>query len=737
MSAPEAAPRRPGEAIGRIGSLFGRRRPDEVDDGPEAGTRTQRIDPYVACLIRLAQHFGHPVSEADILAVVPTEHDGMTPDGFARAADRLGFKVGPADLDATTLAHLPVPFLALYGDRPPRAVLSREGGSFVTLIPETGAVDLLVADDLADGATGALMLRPEAARQVVQRNWMTAAFERVKWVIVELLAASLVINLFALAAPLFMMTVYNKIVGQRALDTLEILALGMITIYVFDLILRTLRGYISTHTGARLDALIGSEVVHHLLRLPYRHFETTPSGMITERLRQLDTIRAFFTGQMPLTCVDLLFVAVFLAALFWISPLMGWITLGSMPLFVLLSLCFHKLQRRLNEQNFMGQAAKTSTLSETVANALTVKSLSLESEIERRWETRLGVSAWTGFRAANISNILTSVSTFLQQVVGLLIIFIGVRLIIAGDMTIGALIASNILASRAIAPMRQLVSAWNQVHEVRAAFERIDSIMSQPAESQPGTLGAAPPLKGEIEFERVGYTYSEDSPPALRAVSLEIQPGEMLGVIGPSGSGKSTMIKLLQGLYVPESGRVLIDKTDIAHISHAALRQQIGIVPQDVQLFAGSVRDNISMGAADRDPARIVAVAKFVGAHDFVQHLAKGYDTVLSERGGGLSAGQRQLLAIARALLRNPRILVLDEATSALDPATEERFMRNLKRASRGRTIVIISHRMAPVSLCDKVALMIDGRVERVGPPAEVIAFARTRMAEAVRGSDG
>lgn len=688
------------------------------------------IDSLLRCLIRITLAYERPVSESDIRGAVPVPHGGMTIESFLHAADRLGYKAGRTPIEADALRRLPTPFVVAAGPGDgARVVIERVGDGFVVFNPVDGSRAEAPAEALLEIGGEALLLQPKpvAARAV---DWRKLIRDRVRRVVWELVLASLVVNLFALVSPLFVMTVYNKVVGQRALDTLDVLVIGMGLLYVFDFVLRGIRGYISSHTGARVDALLGNEVVHHLLRLPYHHFETTPTGIISERLRQLDTVRQFFTGQMPLVLVDMAFVFLFVTVLLLINPLLGMITLGAMPIFFLISLAFHKAQRGLVEKSFTALAAKTSALAETVANALTIKSLGLESEIERRWGSKLAVSAYTGFESSNLANVIGVMGTILQQVVGLIIIYVGARAIIAGDMSIGALIAANILASRAIAPVRQVVTAWSQFQEVRAAFGRIDDIMDAEPEAGPGEIAPIPPLKGDIEFEGVSFHFSPDQPGVLTDVSFTVESGKILGVIGPSGSGKSTIAKLLQGLYQPISGRVLIDHTDIAHISPAALRAQLGVVPQEVQLFSGSVRDNIAMGLAVKDPERVVAVAKFVGAHEFIQRLPKGYDTVLSERGGGLSAGQRQLLCIARALIRNPRILILDEATSALDSASEALFIRNLKRASRGRTIILVSHRMAPVSVADEVILVIDGRIDRTGPPSEMIDYAKSRLAE-------
>ncbi len=516
-------------------------------------------------------------------------------------------------------------------------------------------------------------------------------------------------------------------ISHGALQTLDVLALGMITLFVFEWLLRSLRAYIASHTGGRLDAALGSEVIHHLVHLPLRTFEAVPTGQILERTRQLDQLRQFFTSQMPLLLVDLLFVGVFVAVLFYLDVRMGGIVLAAMPLFWLLSMLARGTHRRLVEAGFTAAAAKASTLGETVSQAATVKALGLEPEMERRFKERLAEAAWTGFRVSNLGGLIASSGQALQHVVALLIVYVGARAIIAGDMSIGALIAATILAARTLAPIRQVVAAWQQLQTMRAAFARLDELMDEPSELAPAP-GPALALRGHIRFEQVSYRYAEDASPALDRVDLEIVPGQVLGVVGPPGSGKSTFAKLLLGLDRPDHGRVLIDGLDVRLWSPPVLRQQVGVVPQEVQLFAGSIAENISLGAVDRSFERVIAAAKFVGAHDFIQRLPAGYDTRLGERGGGLSAGQRQLISIARALIRNPRLLVLDEATSGLDAATEEILLRNLKRASRGRTIVMVTHRLAALAIADRVLLLGDGRIEYDGTPGQVVAFTRSRQ---------
>jgi HlyB family type I secretion system ABC transporter len=702
---------------------------------PDAASE-RAVDTLLRCLVRLTLHFGRPVAASDVRAIVPISDDGMTTILFQRAADRLGYVTRAEPLDAQALAAMPAPFVLVgRAGRPSLVVLERHGGNLAAWDPVSERNAQLGVGEALERAAEALLMRP-ANDTATRANWRGMIAAKIRSVVWEIVLASLIINLFALASPLFLMTVYNKVIGQRALDTFTVLIIGMVTLYAFDVLLRAIRGYVSSYTGARLDALVGSEVVHHLVHLPFRQFETTPTGVMSERLRQLDVIRAFFTGQMPVTLVDMAFVFVFVGVLFFIAPVLGWLVLGSLPVFFVLSMAFHRRHKALVEQNFLAMAAKSSTLNETLNNALTIKSLGLESEVEKRWSQRLALSAWTGFHSNNQTSIVGIVGTLLQQLVGLAVIFIGVHLILASEMTIGALIAANILATRAVAPVRQVVSAWTQLQEVRAAFARLDGIMDEPTESAPGETSPVPPLEGRLTFQHVTFRFDPDLPPALDDVSFDVPRGTTLGLIGPSGSGKSTLVRLIQRLYQPDSGRILIDETDVGHVSPATLRRQIGCVPQDNQLFAGTVRDNIAFGLPVKDPARIVAVARFVGAHGFIQRLPKGYDTMLGERGTGLSAGQRQLICIARALIRNPRVIILDEATSALDMASEDLLMRNLKRAARDRTIVMISHRLSTLAICDQVGVLIDGRLERIGTPREVIPYARRRMAEERRGDE-
>jgi ABC-type bacteriocin/lantibiotic exporter with double-glycine peptidase domain len=560
-----------------------------------------------------------------------------------------------------------------------------------------------------------------------------SALRRLRGAFGEVILASTVINLLALATPLFMMTVYNKVIGHAALETLDVLAIGMLGLFVFELLLRALRGHIASRFGARLDVALGNELVRRTLDLPLPELEALSGKGVTERLRQLDLVRGFFTSHLPILLVDLAFVALFLAALFALAPTLAWITLAAMPGFVLLSLLAVRHQIAFTGTTTRLAAEKSACLNEALAHALSVKALGLETVIGRRFERRLLDSAWTGFRTGSLSATIGSLGQALQHLTALVVVYVGAREIIAGDLSIGALVAATILSGRTLAPMRQVVGGWQQVHQARGAYRELNA--AAPARRAASHAAEGIKLEGSICIEEVTFRYAADRPAAIDGLSLEVEAGRLMALVGPPGSGKSTLVRLLLGLERPQNGRILIDGLDIAHLPDSVLRTQIGVVPQEIQLFAGTIADNILAGAAEGGFARAIAAAKFVGLRDTIEALPEGYETKLGDRGCGLSLGQRQLVAVARALVRNPHLLVLDEATGALDSETEAALLTSLKRAARGRTIIMITHRQSVLHACDRAALLHEGKLVRVGAPGE-IAAALKQPASAARAAE-
>jgi ABC-type bacteriocin/lantibiotic exporter with double-glycine peptidase domain len=683
-------------------------------------------------LLYIVQQLGRPISEAELRSVAALPEGPLDPDAFLLGARRLGFDCQAVDPGRIPLQELSMPFALIGAAGPAAVVVSVKNGQATMLDVVGGRIGHAPLATLVGPGTQALVVTQPAVGEPA--SWHAPIWSELRPAIARLAGLSFAVNLLALASPLFMMLVVNRLASgdktsapSDALSLIWRLAGGLLVVYAIDFVLRLARGWLSARAAAQLDMAMSGQVVHHLVRLPYHHFVRNPVGVIAERLRQLDVLRGFFAGQLPALAIDLAFAVLFLAALLAIDWRLALAACAAIPLLVAVPLASHRAQRRLADESFQALAAKSSTLTEAVANAATVKALGLEAEVEKRWRARVERAARANFQASQLGNITACASASIQLLALLAIMLLGVHEIARGELTIGGLVAANLLAARALQPMRQIVTAWHQLQGARVAFVRLGDLMAEPPESPSGTLAPMPSLSGRIRLERVGWH------DILSDVDLTIERGEIVGLIGPSGSGKTSIANLVQRLHRPTAGRVLVDGTDVGHLSPAQLRAQIGAVPQEVQLFAGSVRDNIAMGVADKDPARVVAAARFVGAHDFIERLPQGYNTVLGERGERLSMGQRQLLCIARALVRDPHILILDEATSALDPATEEQLLRRLRTTLRGRTVIMITHRLAPLAIADRVALVMDGRIERVGPPTEVMAYARIRMAEASR----
>jgi subfamily B ATP-binding cassette protein HlyB/CyaB len=553
-------------------------------------------------------------------------------------------------------------------------------------------------------------------------SWFIPAIIKHKKLLSEALIASFFIQLFALITPLFFQVIIDKVLVHRGLTTLDVLAIGLLAISVFDVILNGLRTYLLSHTTNRVDVTLGSRLFQHLVSLPINYFQTRQVGTTVARVRELETIRNFITGSALTLVIDLFFTFVFFAVMYYYSPTLFWVVLGSIPFYILLSAFITPILRKRLDEKFQRGAENQAFLVESISGVETLKAMAVEPQMQRKWEEQLAGYVSSSFRSQNLGNIAGQVAQFINKVVTVLILWFGARLVITGELSVGQLIAFNMLAGRVSGPILRLVQLWQDFQQAGISIERLGDILNTPTE--PGhnpNRTTLPDIKGHVQFEHVSFRYHPDQPQVLNNISLVCQPGEVIGIVGRSGSGKSTLTKLVQRLYVPESGRILIDGVDLSLVQPAWLRRQVGVVLQENYLFSRSVKDNIALADPGMGIERVMRAAKLAGAHDFILELPEGYDTKIEEQGRNLSGGQKQRIAIARALLMDPSILIFDEATSALDYESENIVQNNMQAMSQNRTVFIIAHRLSTVRHANRILVVDKGRIIEQGSHEELI----------------
>jgi subfamily B ATP-binding cassette protein HlyB/CyaB len=553
-------------------------------------------------------------------------------------------------------------------------------------------------------------------------TWFLGAIHKYRHLLGEVLVASFFLQLFALVSPLFFQVVIDKVLVHHTLSTLDVLIIGLVTVSVFETILGILRTYVFAHTTNRIDVELGARLFRHLVALPIAYFQARRVGDSVARVRELENIRNFLTSSAVTLVIDLLFTFVFLAVMFFYSPLLTCVVLGAFPFYVAISAGATPLFRRRLDEKFARGAENQAFLVESVTGVETLKAMAVEPQMQRRWEEQLAGYVAASFRVLSLGNVASQSVQLVSKLVTAGVLFFGAKLVIDGSLTVGELVAFNMLAGRVSAPVLRLAQIWQDFHQARLSVARLGDILNTPAEPtfNPGRA-ALPAIRGDIAFEHVTFRYRIDGPEVLHDVSFSVPAGQIVGIVGPSGSGKSTLAKLTQRLYVPESGRVMVDGVDLAMVDAAWLRRQLGVVLQENVLFNRSVRDNIALADPSMPIDQVIAAATLAGAHEFILELPEGYDTIVGERGSSLSGGQKQRIAIARALITNPRILIFDEATSALDYESERVIQQNMDKIAKGRTVFIIAHRLSTVRRTDRIMTIDAGRLIEDGTHDDLI----------------
>lgn len=708
---------------------------NDTQTGGNDGLREDLLhhDPLLDCLVELTRIHGRPSTRAALSAGLPMDRRGLVPSLFARAAARAGLasKIVRRPLDKIDPALLPV--ILLLKDEGACILLGWDdaGNGAKLLFPETGqGAVLLSRDELEMRYTGvAIFIRPHfrfdqrtpEVGDIPQRHWFWGALTSQKPIYRDVLSAAFLINLFALALPLFTMNVYDRVVPNHAVETLWMLALGLLLVLVVDYLLRLLRGHFIDLASSRIDLDLSAKIMERVLGM---RLEGRPSsvGSFAANLRSFETVRDFIASATVTALIDLPFVFLFLLTIFWISWPLAFIPVIGIVVVVIYAYVIQHRMHELSETTYRASALRNATLIESLTALETIKAHGAEGVMQGKWERTAAFLS----RVSSQLRLLSSSAMFgaigVQQLVSVCVIVAGVYLIHFGWLTQGGLIACTMLAGRALGPLGQMVGLLMQYHNAKTSLVSLEQVMGQPVERPAdASFIHRPDLRGEIEFRGVEFSYPGQANPALKGVSFRVPAGERVVVIGRVGSGKTTLQKLILGLYQPTAGAIRIDGIDLRQLDPADLRRNIGYVGQDATLFYGTLRENITLGAPYADDSAVVAAAHLAGLDDFVNRHSQGFDMLIGERGESLSGGQRQSVAIARAVLMDPPVLLLDEPTGSMDFTSEAQFKERLRKFAAHKTVFIVTHRNSLLELADRIIVLDEGHVVADGPREKIL----------------
>lgn len=652
----------------------------------------------------------------------------ITPEELIRIAKNKGFKVKlKKNLKIKDFPkNYPLPAIVQLKNEDYLVILGikHEENKVLTLKPLSNQPEVHIIDEFQEEIKDFVLVLSHKANITDVKfgfKWFFNEIYKYKKIIAQVLLGSFVIQLFGLVTPLFTQVILDKVLVNRTISTLDVLAFAFVVVAIFELLLNLSRNYIFIHTTNKIDAKLGAKLFKHLFQLYYTYFETRQVGNIAARVRELDRIREFITDKSVSVLIDAFFSLVFLAIMFVYSPKLTFISLGFLAIIAIIYVTITpELRERLEEKFQMG-AHSNSYLVESITGVQTVKSLAIEGSMFKKWEDKLGKYLKSSFNLAIIGNFTGSICGFLQKGMTIAILYVGVMLVIDNKLTIGQLIAFQMFSGQFSAPMLRLVGLWNEFQQTLLAVDRIGDILNSPIELQSKSAITLSHVNGDIKVEHLSFKYNVEAPYVLNDINLDIKAGQKIGFVGRSGSGKSTIAKLIQRLYYATQGTIYIDGIDIRNINPVWLRTNIGIVLQENYLFSGTIKDNISLPRPNVPMEGIIQAAKIAGAHEFISKLPKGYDTEVGERGSSLSGGQKQRIAIARALISNPKILIFDEATSALDYESEKIIKDNMAMISKGRTTIVIAHRLSTIKDCDLIVCFDNGQIVEIGTHEDLL----------------
>ncbi|MDD2834145.1 MAG: type I secretion system permease/ATPase [Methylotenera sp.] len=689
-------------------------------------------DSLLESLVLVCRLHGLATTRDALVAGLPLRDAKMTPTLVKRAAERvnLATSIFKKPLNKVRQEFLPAILLLKDDEACVLTRLDQEKKQATVIFPELGDAEVVVPLDELDARSAGYLIvakvkfsfdqRAPGVGKVKVRHWFWGSLAENSRIYRDIMVAAFVVNVFALAMPLFTMNVYDRVLPNQATETLWVMAVGISLIFMGDLVLRTMRAYFLDWASTRIDVKLTARIMEQVLGI---RLEKRPSsvGSFASNLRSFETVRDFITSATITTLIDIPFGLIFVGVMAWIAlPMIIPVLLGAVVILIY-AFSVQTKMHDLSETMYRASAIRNSTLIESLVGLETVKSLGIEGKMQRKWEHSAHYLTEVSSKLRLLSTSINNGSTTIQQLITVSLVILGVYLVINGELTMGGLIACTMLASRALVPVAQTAGLLTQYHHAATSLTSLDEIMQRPVERPADNkFLSRPAFNGDIEFREVSFSYPDTNENALTNVSFKIKAGEHVAILGRMGSGKSTIHKLILGLYQPTSGAILIDGVDSRQIDPAELRRSIGYVQQETQLFYGSIRENLAISASLADDASVVAAARIGGIDEFINAHPKGYDLLVGERGETLSGGQRQGVGIARAFINQPAIVLLDEPTSAMDHSGEDAIKRRLAEATQARTLVLISHRSALYELVNRIIVIDSGRIVADGPKEQV-----------------
>lgn len=675
----------------------------------------KKQDSGLSCFMIVMKFYGIPITveQAESLSVLDSGQKTSEIE-IVNSARSLKMKAKLFNLNISKLKDVKAPIIAKNNNDEFFIIAKSNEDKFMILSADKTQPEIKTRTELASMCNGtAIIINKKGVfdrEALFSFKWFIPTILKYKKEFIQVLLAVFTIQILGILTPVMTQVVVDKVLVHRSISTLNVLAFGITMVYIYELVLGLAKNYVFTHTTNRIDVMLSFKLFKHLFALPLKYFESRRVGETVARVRELDSIRSFLTGTPLSSMIDLIFIIVYIVVLFCYSKMLTVIVLCSIPIYAILSAIVTPLFKKRLDEKFETGANTQSFLVESITGVQTVKSYALEPRFEKKWGDLQSDYVKASYKTSMVSATASTTGQFIQKVFDLLILFFGAKAVMDGNFTVGQLVAFRMLSGRVSGPVLRLVQLWQEYQQASLSVKRIGDIFNTAPEPILNTNQTSmPKINGKITFDKVRFRYNTQGGEVIKGMSFEIEPNTIIGVVGRSGSGKSTISKLIQRLYIPEGGKISVDGMDISLVNPAMLRKQIGVVLQENFMFNGTVAENISIHSPTSSMEQIIHSAKIAGAHDFILELPNGYETIIGEKGMGLSGGQKQRVAIARAILNNPRILIFDEATSALDYESESIIQNNLKEICKGRTVLIIAHRLSTLKDAQKIMVIDRG----------------------------